>query len=139
MPYQAEPKTYGEVVSQYRWHPEAKSLAPDSKPCTSDTEGLLVRTPVTAEDFRYIGKETDRRWQQGEDMSMLDPHLTEYHANETARLVTDPVLRRDARRMSIRALAKAAGVSERTVKAARKGQRLRESTVDKLKKAQRST
>jgi hypothetical protein len=26
--YQAEARTYGDVVTEYRWHPEAKSLAP---------------------------------------------------------------------------------------------------------------
>ncbi len=132
LPYQAEPKTYGGVIGQYRWHPEAKSLAPDGGRCTPDTGGLLRRTPVAAGGFRYIGKETDRRWEQGEDFSMLDPHVMEYHANETARLVTDPILQRKARTTSIRALAKEARVSEKTVKAARKGLRLRKSTVDKL-------
>lgn len=135
LPYEAEPKTYGDVVSQYRWHPEAKSLAPDGNICSSQTRGLLRRTPVTADGFRYIGKETDRRWEQGEDLSMVDPHLLEYHPNETARLITDPVLQRDARRVSIRALARKACVSDRTVKAARKGRCLRKSTIEKLRKA----
>jgi hypothetical protein len=118
--YEAEPKTYGDVVSQYHWHPEAKSLAPDGNLCKPQTSGLLQRTPVTADGFRYIGKETDRRWEQGEDVSMVDPHLLEYRPNETARLVADPVLQREARRLSIRTLARHAGVSEKTVKAARK-------------------
>jgi hypothetical protein len=135
MSYQAEPKTYGDVVSQYRWHPEAKSLAPDGSSCRSDTTGLLQRTPVTADGFRYIGKETDRHWEQGEDICMLDPHLMEYHPNETAKLVTDPVLQQNTRRVSIRALSKSAGVSDKTVKAARKGLRLRKSTINRLKAA----
>jgi hypothetical protein len=70
--YQAEATTFGDVVSQYRWHPEAKSLAPDGNPCNPQTSGLLRRTPVIADGFRYIGKETNRRWEQGEDISMLD-------------------------------------------------------------------
>ena len=80
--------------------------------------------------FRYTGKEIDRPLEQGEDITMLDPHLLEYRPNETARLVRS-VLQRDARRTSIRALAKAAGVSDKTVKAARRGERLRRSTVGK--------
>lgn len=82
---------------------------------------MLQRTPVTAEGFRYIGKETDRRWEQGEDISMLDPHVLEYRPNETARLTTDPNLQRNARQVSIRDLAEVAEVSEKTVKAARRG------------------
>jgi hypothetical protein len=133
--YEAAPKTYGDVVSQYHWHSEAKSLAPDGSRCKPQTCGLLRRTPVIADGFRYIGKETDRRWEQGEDVSMIEPHLLEYRPNETARLTTDPALQYDARRVSIRALARAAGVSEKTVKAARKGERLRKSTIEKLRKA----
>jgi hypothetical protein len=54
---------------------------------------LLIRTPVSAvTPFRYIGKETDRRWEQGEDISMLDSKIVEYSPNETARLVHDPEL-----------------------------------------------
>jgi hypothetical protein len=136
MSYEADPKTYGEVVSQYPLHPEAKSMAPDgSDPCSVRTRGLLRRTPVTADGFRFIGKETDRRWEQGEDISMLDPFTLEYHPNETAKLVTDPIVQRDARLVSIRALAKKSGVSDRTVRAARKGHRLRKSTINKLKSA----
>ncbi len=138
LPFDAEAQTYGDVVSRYRWHPEAKSLAPDGNPCTSHSAGLLRRSPVTADGFRYIPKETNRRWEQGEDFSLLDPLVLEYHPNETARLVTDPILQRDARRVSIRALARAAGVSDKTVKAARRSQRLRKSTVEKLAKVLKS-
>ena len=87
---------------------------------------------MTVEGFRYIGKETDRRWGQGEDLSLVDPLVIEYRPNETERLVADPILRRDARRVSIRSLARCAGVSEKTVKAARRGRRLRKSTFHKL-------
>ena len=99
--YQAQPKTLADVVSQYRWHPEFKSLAPDDTNCGSDTEGLLKRTPVRADRFRYIGKETNRRWEQGEDISMLDTSVLEYRPRETAKLVTDLDLQTEARRMSI--------------------------------------
>ena len=135
LPSQAEPKTYGDVVAQYRWHAEAKSLGPDGKPCGPRTRGLLMRTPVTAETpFRYIGKETDRRWEQGEEISMLDSKVVEYSPNETAKLVCDPELQRCVQEVSIRKLAKAANVPENTVKAARRGDRLQRSTVEKLKK-----
>jgi hypothetical protein len=136
LPSQAEPQTLADVVSRYRWHPEAKSLAPDGSACKRDTQGLLMRTPVTATGRpRYIGKETDRRWEQGEDISMLNPEVIEYRPNETARLVADCGLQCDARQVSIRALAKAAGVSDRTVKIVRHGGRVRKSTVEKLRKA----
>jgi hypothetical protein len=73
-----------------------------------------MRIPVTAETpFRYIGKETDRSWEQGEDISMLDAKLVEYSPNETAKLVCDPELQQLVHRVSIRKLAKAAEVREK--------------------------
>jgi hypothetical protein len=90
---------------------------------------------VKANELRYIGKETDRRWEQGEEISILDTFTLEYRPDETANLKTDPDLQRKVREHSIRALAEAAGVSTRTVKAARERKRLRKSTIDKLEKA----
>jgi hypothetical protein len=69
---------------------------------------------------------------------MLDTFTLGYHSNETENLTTDPELQRKSHGPSIRALAKAAGVSTKTVKAARQGKRLRKSTIDKLETALRS-
>ena len=139
LPSEAEAKTYGDVVSQYRWHPEAKSLAPDGHPCGDDSAGLLQRMPVlAASEFRSIGKETDRRWERDDDISVLNPRLVEYRRQESARLVVDPVLQQHARRHSIRTLAKTARVSEKTVKALRRGDRIRKSTARKLEAAIRA-
>lgn len=62
----------------------------------------------------------------------------EYRPNETERLVADPMLRRNASDVSIRCLAKAARVSDATVKALRRGKRLRRSTLRKLATALKS-
>lgn len=67
-------------------------------------------------------------------ISMLDTFTLEYRPNETENLTTNPELQRRVHEQSIRALAKAAGVSTKTVKAARRGERLRKSTIDKLEK-----
>jgi hypothetical protein len=136
--HEVQPKTLGDVVSQYHWHPEVKSLGPDGNPCTRHTLGLLGRTPVTAAGLVYIGKETDRHWEQGEDFSMLDPHLLEYRPNETERLVADPMLQHECREVSIRALAREAGVSDWTVKRLRRGERIRTWTALKLRRALKS-
>ena len=47
-------------------HPEAKSLAPDGTACAPETTGLLKRARMIAGDIRYVGKETDRKWEEGE-------------------------------------------------------------------------
>jgi hypothetical protein len=133
--YEAGAKTRGDYVAQYPWHPEAKSLAPDGGPSGTHTHGLLQRKPVVASCFRYIGKETDRRWEQGEDISIVESEVQEYRPNETARLVSDTDLKHQGQSVSIRAWTKKAGVSTSTVKAAKRGGRLRKSTAEKLRRA----
>jgi hypothetical protein len=53
-------KTIEEVVNQYQYHPEAKSLGPDGKPCGRKTIGLLTRRPVIDLYLVQIGKESNR-------------------------------------------------------------------------------
>ena len=62
----------------YQQHPEAKSLAPDGTPCAADTQGILQRAHVIAGEIRYIGKETDRKWEEGDEISVLEFAATEY-------------------------------------------------------------
>jgi hypothetical protein len=139
LPTEAVAKTYGDIVSQYRWHRVAKSHAPDGGPCAAESAGLLGRVPVlAAQEFRSIGKETDRRSEREDDVSLLNPRLVEYRKKESARLVIDTSLQQQTRRHSIRALAKAANVSEKAVKSARRGGRIRKSTAQKLEKGLRT-
>src|ERR1700745_4304019 len=58
--------------------PEAKSLALDGNPCKADTKGLLKRAHVIAGEIRYVGKETDRKWEEGDEISVLEFAATEY-------------------------------------------------------------
>ena len=51
---------------EYQAHPEAKSLAPDGSPCISETRGLLERAHIIAGEFRYVGKETDRKREESD-------------------------------------------------------------------------
>ncbi len=53
-------KTYGDVLAEYRVHPEPKSLGPDGEPCGRATRGLLRRRPVKAVHITYIGKESNK-------------------------------------------------------------------------------
>jgi hypothetical protein len=63
------PSQFAHLLIQYQAHPEAKSLAPDGTQCKSDTKGLLKRAHIVAGEFRYIGKEADRKWEESEDIS----------------------------------------------------------------------
>jgi hypothetical protein len=127
--------SFGDIARDFCIHRENKSRAPDGSPCDFNTSGLLKRTHVRAGGVVYHGKETDRKWEQGGDISLLFPLLPEYGPNETARMVCDRVLQNKVRHFRIRRLAQVARVSTRTVKAARGGKRLRKSTVLKIQNA----
>ncbi len=75
----AMPKNFFMLLEAYQNHPEAKSLGPDGKPCEFDTRGLLQRAHIIANwPPIYIGKESDRHWEEGEDLSLLEFQAIEY-------------------------------------------------------------
>jgi hypothetical protein len=61
-------------------HPKAKSLAPDGTSGTFETRRLSQRSSVVAASGRYVGKETDWRWEQGKDLSLVAWKTVEYKA-----------------------------------------------------------
>ena len=84
------------LLSTYQNHPEAKSLGPDGKKCEFDTRGLLQRAHVVANwPLIYIGKESDKHWEEGEDLSLLDFKAIEYRRKGNA-VATDEQLARIA-------------------------------------------
>ena len=64
------PLTYAHMMEEYIQHPEAKSLGPDGKLCTSNTR-LLQRGHITAGQIRYIDKETSSMWAQSADITVI--------------------------------------------------------------------
>lgn len=75
----ALPKNFFMLLESYQNHPEAKSLGRDGKPCAFDTRGLLQRAHITANwPPIYIGKESDRHWEEGDDLSLLEFKAIQY-------------------------------------------------------------
>lgn len=72
------PSNFGRLLIEYQEHSEAKSLAPDGTLCKGDTRGLLKGAHIVAGELRYVGKETDRKWEEGDDISVLEFKTTEY-------------------------------------------------------------
>jgi hypothetical protein len=66
------PSQFARLLIEYQEHPEGKSLAPDGSQCGPETRGLLKRAHVVAGELRYVGKETDRKWEEGDDISILE-------------------------------------------------------------------
>src|SRR5262249_34430917 len=67
------PQTLGDVLWRHSLHPEDKSLSPDGRPCGPYTSGLLSRRPIEAMmPPVFIGKEIERKAQEGEDITVLE-------------------------------------------------------------------
>jgi hypothetical protein len=67
------------LLEGYKNHPEAKSVAHDGSPCKYDTRGLLGRAHIVANwPPVYIGKESDKHWEEGEDLALLEFKAIQY-------------------------------------------------------------
>ena len=85
------------LLDSYQNHPEAKSLGPDGNPCEFETRGLFQRAHIIANwPPIYIGKESDRHWEEGEDLSLLDFKAVQYKRKGNA-VATDEQLARIAK------------------------------------------
>src|SRR5262249_12473462 len=72
-------KNFFMLLDAYQDHPEAKSLGPDGNTCNFQTQGLLQRAHIIADwPPIYIGKESDRHWEEGDDLSLLDFKANQY-------------------------------------------------------------
>jgi hypothetical protein len=122
------PQTYGSVLRAYLLHPEAKSLAPDGAPCRERTSGVLRRGPVLAAAHRAIQKETDRRAEQGEHLSLMDFRIIEYGTDGgMVRATLDQ--RRRIRTVGRRPLMRRTGLSQHTLEKIERGQSVRRRTL----------
>jgi hypothetical protein len=92
---------------EYEEHPESKSLAPDGGPCKAETSGLLRRAHVVAGEFRYVGKESDRKWEEGDDLSVLEFKTTEY--GRAKKVVASEEVKNQISRIGINECARQSG------------------------------
>ena len=118
------------VFQQYHRHPESKSLAPDGSPCKSDSAGLLRRYPVTATSCNLIGKETERGWEQSDDISTLMPSLVRYGLDSG---IADEKLRKRLLEIPLAFLEHETGLSRHAVVRARRGQPVHTRSLRLLK------
>lgn len=83
----------------------------------ADASGLLMRYPVTATSFHLIGKETERGWEQNDDISTLTPSLVRY-GSDTG--VADEQLRQRLLEIPLAFLEFETGLSRHTNRANKK-------------------
>ncbi len=126
------PESFRIILRLYLRRPESKSLAPDRTPCAAETQGLLQRASIVAGEIVPVGKETDRHWEQGENMSLVDFQILEYRAG--GKLVTaDEALRERMNKFGLRELMRKTGLSQKTIYAILRGLPVRQRTLATLK------
>jgi hypothetical protein len=128
------PQNLSNVLWRHYLHPEDKSLAPDGELCGAYTRGLLQRRPIKVLlPFILIGKEIERRGQEGEEISVLEnAGPIQYSQRQT--LKTCPCAPELVKRLNgffLRQLERS-GLSRDTIIKARRGDLVHPSTCIQL-------
>ena len=83
-------ETFEELLHRYFYPPESKSLGPDREPCQPKTRGRLLRPHVIGGKRHRIGKEVDRRWEEGDDLEAM--HQTPIEYTHRASCTREPLI-----------------------------------------------
>jgi hypothetical protein len=129
------PQTLSNAIWRHFLHPEDKSLSPDGEFCNAYTRGLLLRRPVEAiTPLIPIGKEIERRSQEGEDLGVLEySGPVKYHPRKTANTrPADAALIQRARGFPKKLLRRKSGVSQHAIDRFLDGERIHPGTRKKL-------
>ncbi|MGA2334089.1 MAG: hypothetical protein ABSG08_01830, partial [Terriglobales bacterium] len=127
---------FARLLIEYQEHPEAKSLAPDGAPCEAGTRGLLQRAHITAGMLRYVGKETDRKWEEGDEISVLEFKATEF--GRAKKVVADPLIADKIRAIGIRKTMELTKMSQHTIEKLIRGEAVKRKTHEHVLEAIRA-
>jgi len=107
-------KTYGDVLTEYEFHPETKNADADGNPSGKQTIGLLQRRHVRIDQIKYIGKESNliEDVESGLVHSETDIY-TEYVDPKRDEWTTK--ILPELKRMPINELVKKSGMSRRAI------------------------
>jgi hypothetical protein len=106
------------------------SIQSASSPCIADTRGVLKRASIAAGELRYVGKETDRRWNEGEDLSLLEFQAMEFRPS--GGVLADPTLKKEIISRGIRKTIRETGLSQHTIEAILAGRPVRRKTLGRI-------
>jgi hypothetical protein len=129
------PESFRIILRQYLGKPEVKSLAPDGAPCTGATQGLLLRAKIATGNLIPVGKETDRRWEQGEDPSMLDFGIHVYEKQRKMVVADASERKKWSIVIGLRRLMRESKLSQEPVSNAIKGKPVRRQTLSTIRQA----
>lgn len=128
----ARVKSYGDVLREYEFHPEAKCADSSGSPCSKQTIGLLCRRHVAVESITYIGKESNRLEEVAEQ-SLLDASVvyTEYPDPRRDEWLSEILPK--LKIMKLRDLIKLSGMSRAQLQRIRSGRRPHRRNQEGLK------
>jgi hypothetical protein len=95
---------------------------------------LLLRTKIIASQLVPVGKETDRRWEQGEDSSLVDFKVHEFR-KKLNMVVADASDRKRWEKIGVRQIMRKARLSQKVVYAVLEGKPIRRETLATFKRA----
>ena len=104
----ARVKTYGDVITEYEFHPESKCADAFGNPCDRQTTGLLQRRHIKIDQIKCIGKESNSLENVDEGLVHSERNVyTEYSDPKRSEWITkiQPALKK----ASLLALVKACG------------------------------
>jgi hypothetical protein len=131
------PQTLRAILWRHYLHPEDKSLSADGQKCNSYTRGLLIPRPIEAIiPFQFMGKEIERKAQEGEDISVVqNGGPITYQANRTRNAhAGEPGLILRARRFPLRAMIRESALSQHAVERFLSGDRVFPGTRARIMK-----
>ena len=87
---------------------------------------------MIAASRRYVGKETDRRWEQGEDLSLVEFKAVEYQGSK--QVVASDEIKQGILKTGIRKIERETKVSHHTIDRILKRENARRKTLAKIVK-----
>ena len=115
-------KSYGDVLREYEYHPEAKCADAAGARCGKQTVGLLGRRHIAMDGVNYIGKESNKLEQVEEGSVPAESDVyTVYNdpSRDEWKVTILPLLRK----LSLSQLEERSGLDRRTLQRIRAGQR----------------
>ena len=104
---------------------------------SGSTQGLLRRASILAGEIVPVGKETDRRWEQGEDPSLVDFKVHEFR--KAAKMVVAEASDRNRwKKVGVRQIIRKSGLSQKVVYKVLEGRPVRKQTLATFKRAMES-
>ena len=91
---------------------------------------MLKRTHIVAGELRYVGKETDRKWEEGDDISVLEFKANEY--GRAKQVGASEEVKNDIRKIGIKKCARESGFTRFFVRKLLRGRAVRRRSYDEF-------